>query len=194
MAEQTLSLVYAEIASRLAFDGVPVRVIARALLLPSEMVRESLEVAKADGTITEIPRDDWPATARRADRLPSSVAKESEAQLLLSCAKIFNLTRLQSNFMLVLLKNNEVSKDTLHHVIEQQRAIRRNRPDNPDQTDPKMVDVVIWNIRKRLKAQNITIITLWGHGYYIPEPDRARANAMMVGATAAPVNGHTTSQ
>ena len=79
------------------------------------------------------------------------------------------MTRLQANFMLVLLKREEADKDTLHHVIESQRAIRRNQPDNPESTDPKMVDVVICNLRKRLRsyfdAGHETIKTLWGHGY-----------------------------
>jgi hypothetical protein len=191
MADQPLSDSLTGIAGRLAYEGVPVQVIARSLLTESGLVFRCLQILLSIGEITEMPAADWPPTSRRADRLPVSVARESDEKRLLSCGKIFGLTPLQANFMLVLLKHNEVSKTTLHHVIEQQRAIRRNRPANPDQTDPKMVDVVIWNIRKHLRPHNITITTLWGHGYYIPEPDRARANAMM---TAAASNGITPSQ
>jgi hypothetical protein len=64
-------------------------------------------------------------------------------------------------------------------VIEQQRAIRRNQPDNPDQTDEKMVDVVICNLRKRLRsywpAGHEVIKTLWGHGYFVEKADRELA-------------------
>lgn len=181
--EPTLPSVLVPIAARLAYEGIPVRAIARAFSLPADMVREELETAKANGTIIEVPRDDWPPTGRRSDHLPAALANANETDLLLTIAHILNLTRLQSHFMLVLLKRDAVDKDTLHFIIEQQRATRRNRPDNPDPTDPKMVDVVIWNIRKRLKPRGITIHTLWGHGYYITAEDRDKANTL-IGASA----------
>ena len=125
--------------------------------------------------------DDWPPTARRADPLPSQLAKEQDDHRLTACMRAFNITKLQSSFMLVLLKRDEADKDTLHHVIESQRAIRRNQPDNPDTTDPKMVDVVICNLRKRLRpyfpSGHETIRTLWGHGYYMERVDRDLAMA-----------------
>ena len=182
MVEPALPPDLVPIAARLAFEGVPVRAIARSLSQGADIVRDALDIAKADGTISEVPRDDWPPTARRADHLPSEVARSSEGSMLSACMKAFRLTRLQANFMLVLLKRDEADKDMLHFVIEQQRAIRRNRPDDPEPTDPKMVDVVIWNIRKRLKPTGITITTLWGHGYYISVADRAKANALMIEA------------
>ncbi len=170
------------IAARLAYEGVPVRAIARSFDMPAEVIRAALDVAKANGTISAVPRDDWPPTARYADHLPSAMAKESEKELLLIVAQVFKLTKLQSHFMLVLLKRDAVDKETFHFIIEQQRAIRRNRPDNPDPTDPKMVDVVIWNIRKRLKRLSLTIDTLWGHGYFMPSDDRHKANEMVATA------------
>jgi hypothetical protein len=192
--DDRMPLVLRQLATRLAYEGVPVRVIARSILQSAELVADSLDEALSVGEITEMPAADWPPTARRADRLPALVAKESDEKRLLCCEKIFKLTKLQANFMLVLLKHNEISKDTLHRVIEQQRSIRRNRPDNPEQTDPKMVDVVIWNIRRKLKVHNIAIVTLWGHGYYIPEPDRSYANTLMSEAAAGSVDGISVSK
>ncbi len=155
--------------------------MARGFERGSEVIRESLETSLADGVISEMPRDDWPPTARRADHLPSQLAKEQDDHLLTACMRAFNITKLQSSFMLVLLKRDEADKDTLHHVIESQRAIRRNQPDNPDTTDPKMVDVVICNLRKRLRpyfpSGHETIRTLWGHGYYMERVDRDLAMA-----------------
>jgi len=162
--------------ARLANEGIPVAVLARGLDAPSEFIREKIQEAIACGTVTEMPREDWPPTARRSDHLPSQLSKSTDEGLLTACMRAFNVTKLQANFMLVLLKREEADKTTLHGVIEQQRAIRRNQPDNPEQTDEKMVDVVICNLRKRLRsywpAGHEVIKTLWGHGYYMEKVDR----------------------
>ena len=165
--------------ARLANEGIPVAVLARGLDAPSEVIRSTIQDAIDCGKVTEMPRDDWPPTARRADHLPSQLAKEQDESLLTASMRAFAITKLQAAFMMVLLKRDEADKTTLHHVIEQQRAIRRNQPDNPDQTDEKMVDVVICNLRKRLRsywpAGHEVIKTLWGHGYFVDKIDRELA-------------------
>ena len=164
------------VIARLANEGIPIAVMARGFDAPAELIRDAVRCSIENGTVTEMPREDWPPTARRADHLPSQLAKEQDDHLLTACMRAFNITKLQSSFMLVLLKREEADKDTLHHVIESQRAIRRNQPDNPESTDPKMVDVVICNLRKRLRPYwppgHETIRTLWGHGYYMEKADR----------------------
>jgi two-component system cell cycle response regulator CtrA len=100
------------------------------------------------------------------------MAKEPEKIQLFSCQRALNLTRLEAGFMLVLLKRNEADKDTLHYVIETQRAMRRTRPDSVETVDPKMVDVIICKLRKKMKPLGIKILTLWGHGYYLEEGSR----------------------
>jgi hypothetical protein len=126
-----------------------------------------------------MPTEDWPPTSKRADHLPNGVARETEKDMRLLCSRAFKLTGLQSAFMLVLLKKDLADKDTLHHVIEQQRLTRAHRPDNPEETDPKMVDVVICLLRKRLKPYNIVVSTSWGDGYYLKAEDRKKANALI---------------
>ena len=175
------------IACRLAVEGVPVAAIARALLQPSDIVRETLEIGLADGRISEMPHSDWPATARRADRLPSSIAKEDDAALMVSCMRAFQLTKLMAGFMLVLLKRDEADKTTLHHVIESQRAERSTRPNDLEATDPKMVDVIICKLRQRLKVHGVIVETLWGHGYFISSANKTLATSLI--ATA--INGGT---
>lgn len=170
---------YAKIAARLAFEGVPIGVIARSLLVPSEVVREHLKEAITTGLIVELPREDWPPTARHADHLPSIMAKDTEETMNKRCQRVFKLTPLQAGFMVVLLKREEATKEMLHHVVEQQRTFRRNRPNNPKETDPKMVDVVICLMRKRLKPYDITISTAWGDGYYLSAENRKKANDLI---------------
>src|SRR5208282_4141368 len=156
-----------------------VAVMARGFNIASELIRDAITCSIENGIVTEMPREDWPPTARRADHLPSQLAKEQDDHLLTASMRAFAITKLQAAFMMVLIKRDEADKTTLHHVIEQQRAIRRNQPDNPDQTDEKMVDVVICNLRKRLRAYwppgHEVIRTLWGHGYYVEKTDRELA-------------------
>jgi hypothetical protein len=89
------------------------------------------------------------------------------------------VTKLMASFMMVLLKREEADKAVLHRVIEAQRASRTSRPDSTEETDPKMVDVVICNLRKKLKPYGLTIQTLWGHGYYIDAEGRKSALALV---------------
>jgi len=167
------------ISARLAVEGVPISAIARAVGLPSADVRETLEHHLDIGTITEMPVADWPPTARRADRLPSFMAKEPEKIQLFSCQRALGLTRLEAGFILVLLKREEADKDTLHYVIETQRAMRRTRPDKQEEVDPKMVDVIICKLRKKMKPLGINILTLWGHGYYLEEAGRDKIENLL---------------
>lgn len=162
------------IAANLANEGVPVAAIARSLTYPFAAVRETLAYFVHTGGISDMPMSDWPPTARRADRLPAFMAKDTEHVQLTSIQRALKLTRLQASFMLVLLRRDDVDKDTLHYVIESQRAMRRSRPNNPETTDPKMVDVVICNLRKRLKPLGIKIKTIWGAGYSLEEDSRAK--------------------
>ena len=85
---------------------------------------------------------------------------------------------------LVLLKREEADKETLHFVIETQRALRRTRPDSVETTDPKMVDVVICKLRKKLRPLGINIQTLWGHGYYIDSDGRDIVENILVGVSS----------
>jgi hypothetical protein len=175
MAEVLVS----HISVRLANEGIPVNVIARGLEIAAGDVRAVLEEALAAGRITEMPAADWPPTARRADHLPPHIAAARDADLVTSFMRAFKLTKLMASFMLVLVKREEADKMTLHRVIEAQRATRANRPNNSEETDPKMVDVVICNLRKKLKAFGIKINTLWGRGYYLDAQDRHNALSLV---------------
>ncbi len=176
---ETMSTNHETIAARLANEGIPVNVIARGLEVPAADVRLSLDDALASGRITEMPAADWPPTARRADHLPPHIAAARDADLVTSFMRAFRLTKLMASFMLVLVKRDEADKATLHRVIEAQRAARVNRPDNSEETNPKMVDVMICNLRKKLKPFGLTINTLWGRGYYLDAQGRARALALV---------------
>jgi hypothetical protein len=164
------------VAVRLADEGIPVRAIARATHIPSEEIYTTLHHAIAQGSIIEMPRDDWPPGTRRSERtLLIGTPLEDETELKCACARFFKATPLQSAMLALMLRRNEVTKEQLHGVIEQNRPIS-----NKEATDLKMVDVMICNLRKKLKVHNIEIKTLWGLGYLIDPPERERALNMMI--------------
>lgn len=174
---QPLERPYDLIAARFAYEGVPVSAIARGLGKSSTDVRECLEYHISIGTITGMPVADWPPTARRADRLPAFMQKESEEIQMLACQRVLKLTPLEAGFILVLLRRDEADKDTLHYVIETQRQLRR--ADNPEATDKKMVDVIICKLRRKLSKFNISIKTIWGRGYFIDEEGRQNLESLL---------------
>ena len=155
------------IAVRLATEEVPLRVIARATKISPDEVRDVLEHAVDAGVIIQVPRDDWHPNPRGTLPIsPNLAAKLDDTDLVFNCVRLFKVTRLQGSFLSVLIRRNEVSKEVLHQVIEQNRKnVKNNEP-----TDPKMVDVIICNLRKKLRPFALEVKTLWACGYYM-EPD-----------------------
>ena len=161
---------FVPIAVRLADEGVPLCAISRSLRAPSDYVRVALHAAKEEGKIIDLPREDWPPNSLRATRDPVAGRKMDDEDIVFNCVRLFKVTRQQASLLSVLIRRNEVSKDMMHQIIEKCRA-----PNKGDQTDPKMVDVVICNLRKRLKKTGLKIETMWGCGYFMKPDMRTRA-------------------
>lgn len=152
------------VAIRMADEGIPVRAIARALKISSSDVYETLRDALAAGSIVEMPKNDWPIGSQRSMRTAfNGTPLEDEEALKFACARCFKATKLEAAILAVMLRRNEVTKQQLHIVIEQNR-----QTEGRDETDPKMVDVLICHLRKKLKPHKIIIETVWGIGYLIP--------------------------
>ena len=158
------------IAIHLADEGVPLCAISRSFKVPSDLVREALHYAKDEGKIIDLPREDWPPNSLRNTRDPVANRKMDDEDIVFNCVRLFKVTRQQASLLSVLIRRNEVSKDMMHQIIEKCRA-----PNKGDQTDPKMVDVVICNLRKRLKKTGLKIETMWGCGYFMKPDMRTRA-------------------
>lgn len=168
-----MSITHAQVAIRLAGEEVPVRVIARSLQTPADEIRDILHDAVANGRIIRVPRDDWHPHPRGQQAPVSITAKMEDEDLVLNCKRRFKVTGLQASFLALLIKKNEVRKDTLHQRVEARRSAGKN-----EATDPKIVDVVICNLRKKvgLKTEwKFDIKTLWGSGYYMEPESRERA-------------------
>jgi DNA-binding response OmpR family regulator len=164
------------VAVRLADEGIPVRAIARATHLPSDEVYEALRDAIARGSILEMPRDDWPASTARANRVViSGTPIDTDEGMKCACVRYFKASPLEAGMLTLLLKRDEVTKEQLHHVIETTRGIGKVP------TEIKMVDVMICKLRKKLKdPHDITIKTMWGLGYYMEHPERDRTLKLLL--------------
>ncbi len=99
------------IAIRLADEGVPVRAIARATNIPSAQLYETLTVARMDGRLLSLPRDDWPPGCPRDQRALqlSRLAAENRDSLMLAIQAIFCLTLQEARLLLLLLQHEQVS-------------------------------------------------------------------------------------
>jgi len=166
----------ARIVVRLASEGIPLRAIARSTEFPSAVVREVLIDAISCGQLIDLPKDDWPPLQNRDERVPQPAGPQADDRsLIIDCTRLFGVTRLQASLLSVLIRRKEASKDMLHQVVETCRHTRLNKSDALEATDPKIVDVVVCHLRKKLRPFNLEITTLWGNGYYMSAEMRKRA-------------------
>lgn len=152
----------------LADEGVPIRAIARSTKTPSKDIREILAAAVSSGSIVQIPRDDWAAGSTSSTRQSAAdaFAALTDPQMEMYCVKLFKVTGLQAAVLTAMIKRKELTRDNIHHIIEARRTQRDG------ETSLKMIDVVIYHLRKRCKSMGIKIHTIWSHGYYMQTEDR----------------------
>jgi two-component system cell cycle response regulator CtrA len=165
----------------MADEGIPVRAIARAIGTPSNDVYFILRDALAAGTIVEMPRDDWPVgTARSARVVFNGTILEKDEDLKIACARFFKASPLEAAMLTLMLRRDHVTKNQLHSVIETNRANGQGK----EATDPKMVDVLICKLRKKIKPHDIFIETMWGMGYTISKQCREHAVQVLLRSVA----------
>lgn len=180
--EEAAAHLAAGIAVRLADEGIPVRAIARAVNITGADVYELLSTALLEGRILDIPKDDWPPGSPRANRAQSDHnILNDEEQVKFLCSVKFKTTRLQSALLATILKRQQVSKQTLHDVIEHTRLTYGT---HKEPTDQKMVDVMVCHLRKKLKPFNFDILTVWGTGYRMDAAHREAALLMLCAVAA----------
>ena len=165
-------------AVRLADEGIPVRAIARSLKTPSDEIYDILKEAILTGTLLELPVDDWPPGSKRNKRAAlQGTPLEDDETFQFACARVFKVTRLEIALLSVLLKRSQATKEQLHSAAKQSRA-----GEPQEDTEPKLVDVVICHMRKKLKPLGIAIETVWGIGYLITAAHRTLALDMLQAA------------
>jgi hypothetical protein len=158
----------------MAIEGVPVRAIARCTRIASDDIRGTLDSALGSGVIVEMPRDDWSPQLTREQRVPEyAKTGVDDALLILNVVRLFGVTQQQACLLLVLIKRREVTRKMLHAVIESRR------PHPKVETEPKIVDVVICKLRKKLEPLGLRIETVWSCGYFMSDEHRKTAMNML---------------
>lgn len=160
----------ARIAVRMADEGIPVRAIARSVGWPAEDIRPVLREAIESGTISEYPREDWPVKTPRDLRLPTA-SHLNEDQITDGLRFLYKITPTESKVLSLLLRRTECSKQQLHDTISE------NQHASGDQTQIKIVDVIICHLRKKFRQSGVTmnIQTSWGRGYFVDRDEREAA-------------------
>ncbi len=164
----------ADIATRLADEGVPIRAIARSLQVHPTPVRDALNNSIFEGRICEMPRDDWPPGVRRSEHLPVNRRKLSDQEITSLLRQTFSFTRTEAAMFLPLLtKPGAHTKEALHHMAY-------NGADGGPEI--KIVDVMICKIRKKLTVYHLAehLKTVWGDGYKITPEGHAAIEQMLM--------------
>lgn len=165
---EELSPVQVLFVTRAANEGIPIGALARIVKQPFDVVAAVLRHAHSLGQIGEVPRPDWDHKQGWTARMPTVQRSINLDDVEFHVRQKFKLTPLEAGFMTVLLRHDRADKAKLHTVVENQRAHRALRPDNQEPTDPKIVDVIVCKLRKKLRAAEppITLQTSWGAGYF----------------------------
>lgn len=175
--EKGRSRMWQNVIVRLADEGVPVRPIVRALLMEYQTVRDTIRDAHERGLITVIPRDEWPQGTRRDERLPDTVPMEVEDEHLnMLVIRRFGLTASEARMFTALLRRPEMTKNQLHKTSQGYEGGTHKEP-----TAPKIVDVFIHKLRKKLEVLSPPIIidTIWGRGYAMTSANKAQTYTLL---------------
>jgi hypothetical protein len=156
----------ADIGIRLAGEGVPVRAIARSLPCSEPTLHLVLTRALSAGDVPHMPKDDWP--------IGWNPSEPSIDDVPMALARRFHLTPLQAKMFAALIAREECSKALLHSFGD-------------ENTDVKIVDVVICHLRKRLKEFGLDISTVRSFGYFMRAEHQELAKKLLYVEPTAPL-------
>jgi len=106
--------------------------------------------------------------------------EELETLLHLNTAPVlFNLSARENSICELLVARGMMTKTALYNIFYAGWS----------EIDPKVIDVFICKIRKKLPA-DIKIITIWGRGYHMPEESRKAWKAYCAIAKGETLDGN----
>jgi DNA-binding response OmpR family regulator len=115
---------------------------------------------------------DWQARAMKLqvenEDLRAQLAEQTAPSLIPQA--VFRLTRSQAVIFGVLMQNRAPHRETF------MQALYGGRTDPPID---KTLDVLVFQMRRKLLAHGIQIATVWGQGFLMPEASKARARELM---------------
>lgn len=160
---------------RLADEGVPIKALVRVFRKPFGDVERLLKEAVDRGEIVELPAADWPSDTRRDTRLPTIAAARGGApsDFIHAVRAAFRMTHCEAIVLSALVWRGRVSKAALHEEVANEAA-------------PKIVDVFVCKVRKKLAPFGFEIETVWGWGYALPDQHRAAIVAWLRETVVSP--------
>ena len=78
---------------------------------------------------------------------------------------VFDLTKVQARFLHALMQREMVARESLYSVLYFDK-------DDDKRPEPKILDVILSHVRKKLKPHNIKIDTVQGVGFSLTLPNR----------------------
>jgi hypothetical protein len=162
----------AQTAVRLAMEGIPLAVIARALLCPLWEVRYACQAAKTKGWLKAVPPQNWPDVASPARRVPKAAARLPVADITDRAEQIRIVLGLQfgeSVLLAALLLVDVAEKGALSALVSRRGEV----------ANKKLVDVFACHLRRSLRRHRIAFETVHGVGFRMPLDDREKVRQLL---------------
>lgn len=106
------------------------------------------------------------------ERLREQVARLEAALFDVAYIPVeFRLTPSEARILGCLMNRRLVTKDAIMAALY--------RDGGKDEAEPKICDVFIHKVRRKLKPFGIDIVTVWGTGWSLTDEGRARLNSMI---------------
>jgi two-component system cell cycle response regulator CtrA len=174
-----------DVVTVFARQGIAISTIARAMAIPADRVEAMCSRAKAADELHMMPpaRPNDPRHALLSE-LTNLRAQLDEAQETIrqvaSASQITTetyigvakLTRKEAAIVAAIVKHGSATKSAIYHALY-------GGLDHRDQREPKIVDVFVYKVRKKLRRFGIQIGTTWGTGYYMDAENLARFRALV---------------
>jgi DNA-binding response OmpR family regulator len=108
----------------------------------------------------------------RVDRALTAppLRNNTESSLVATCSLLLNLTRAESRALVQLLKHEHVTREELHAAIA---------GDDDPVTVPKVVDVIVGRLRRKLTRRRIKIVTIREQGFRLDPAARDRIRKIL---------------
>ncbi len=167
-----------------ARHGIAISTIARALAVYEAQVESVCRRAIESGEMHIMPphKPDDIRSAHLAEVVhlrealsdaQSLIAEMRETNVTerLGFAGVAGLTKSESSLVAILVKRGRASKSQIYDAMFGDKH-------EDEQPEPKIIDVFVSKVRKKLEPHGIKIGTIWGAGYEMKPDDIARMNAL----------------
>lgn len=149
---------------RMAAEGIPISAIARVAEVTPALARVTIQGAKARGHIAQMPPEEW-ANPLKIERSSRDLASD-ELTALADSLRPLKLTATEALIAAALMLNGLLTRSELKAVACPNQSVQ-----------PKIVDVYVCKMRKKLQPYGAAVETLWGRGYRMDDVSRLKLMA-----------------